>query len=301
MILGLVVGLISSTFFTESCSSIMIELDVSDLWDIADEVLIVDVKGISTHRGSAGMIYRKVNARIVESLTGPFAEASVEIIVMGGTIGQDGVWVEDEPDFTFWERALVFLNRFEGDATLPGVEGYRVVGGPQGKFNVIGDIARSVTGKVIRLDEPEVTAPRLAISNFTIVPERLELWEDVNISLRVVNSGAEAASYNVTIQITGQYEADEGSFQHQILNSRLEGGEDRIESFRFTPSIRGAYNVGVELSWFGGECRKATSGGFLVSPAFVDDGHGSFLTGVSVALAFAIVLVVLRMVSSRQG
>jgi hypothetical protein len=298
LILCLVAGLIASTLYTEGCSCIMIELDISDLWELADVVLIVDVKGISTHRGP-GMIYRKVNVRVVESLTGHFAEASVEIIVMGGTIGQDGVWVEDEPDFTFWERALVFLYRFEGDATMPGVEGYRVVGGPQGKFKVIGSIARSITGKVILLDEPKIAAPRLAISNFTIIPERLELGEDVNINLWVANSGAEAAPFNVTIQITGQHGAEDGSIQHQILNSRLEGGEERIESFRFTPSIGGAYNVGVELSWFGGECRKATSGGFLVNPTSTDDGQGTLLTGVSIALSVVIVLVVLKRVSLK--
>lgn len=115
-------------FSTGGCFGLMIKMDIDDLIRESDVILIGRVTEIKTHLGEK-MIYRRVEIKVERYLKNPSDSSEVFVRVLGGEIGEIGVWVEDQPSFHLFEEVLVFLRGdLEGD--------YRVVGGPQGKFTL---------------------------------------------------------------------------------------------------------------------------------------------------------------------
>jgi len=138
--------------FTEGCLGLMIKMTSADLWCNADVVLIGDVTSITTHEGNGGMIYKNVNVKVKRCFKGSLNSSEVVIHVLGGEIGEMGVWVEDQPSFHRGERVLVYL-REHSEGSFYGIEGYYVVGGPQGKFTISFGIAKNEVGDALMLTD----------------------------------------------------------------------------------------------------------------------------------------------------
>ena len=135
----------------EDCRGLLIRMNPDDLWNHADTVLIGVVTDI-TIRDADGMIYRDVSVSVEMYRKNPLNRSEIAILVMGGTIGEFGVWVEDQPNFNRHERVLVYLERVGDDGRPTRLERYRVVGGPQGKFTMTAGIARNEVGDTLFID-----------------------------------------------------------------------------------------------------------------------------------------------------
>ena len=119
---------------TVVCFGALIHMDIEDLTREASVILIGNVTAITTH-GGEGMIYREVEIDVERYLKNPLNSSEVFIEVLGGEMGEIGLWVEDQPSFEINERVLVFLR--DGGA-------YQVVGGPQGKYTLTDGLAKSL-------------------------------------------------------------------------------------------------------------------------------------------------------------
>lgn len=152
MLFGTLLTYILILSFTVGCSGLMIKMTPADLWSNADVVLIGEVTSITTHEGSRATIYKDVEVRVEKYFKNPLNASKVVIRVLGGEIGDRGVWVEDQPSFHKNERVLVYLHKYSEDSFY-GIEGYYVVGGPQGKFTITFGIAKSEVGETLILTE----------------------------------------------------------------------------------------------------------------------------------------------------
>lgn len=133
-ILFIVALFIIFSLSTVVCFGLLIHMDIEDLTQKASVILIGNVTTITTH-GGEGMIYREVGIEVERYLKNPLDSSEVFIQVLGGEMGEIGVWVEDQPSFDINERVLVFLR--DGGT-------YQVVGGPQGKYTLTDGLAKSL-------------------------------------------------------------------------------------------------------------------------------------------------------------
>jgi len=181
----------------------MVKIPYEQLWNEADTVALGTVTGITTHWGDRGMIYRVVSFNVERFYKNPVNASTLYIRVEGGTIGSQGVWVEDQPEFTPGERALIFLA--STDLTHNEQPLYRVYGLHQGKFNVQGDTARAPGGPYLKVTEDGVTLMpegRMELAEF-IAPVNRTVHEDIYITMGFTNPGGQMAKGNVTVTFTG--------------------------------------------------------------------------------------------------
>lgn len=93
-------------------------------------------------------------------------------------------------------------------------------------------------GKTAEIYVGKVSPPSFELSNLNINPSTLKVGEEVEISVKVSNSGGSAGSYNVTLKINGE-----------VIDSRqvtLDSGESTIVTFRFKPEVQGTFTVEID-------------------------------------------------------
>lgn len=140
--------------FGEACQGLLVRMTPADLWSQADIVLIGVVEDISVHQGDRGMIYRNVRIEVEKYRKNALNSSEVVIRVLGGQVGEFGVWVEDQPCFSKGERVLAYLDHISGEDQCPGIECYYVVGGPQGKFTILDGVAKNEAGDTLYVGDP---------------------------------------------------------------------------------------------------------------------------------------------------
>jgi len=133
----------------------MLKIPFEQLWEGADTVVIGTVEEITHHWGERGLIYRIVKLGAERYYKDPSDAETLHIRVEGGTIGDQGVWVEDQPEFDVGEHVLLFLSLTEekfGDEPL-----YEVYGLFQGKFVVRDGTAIGPGGVCLEITEDSIT------------------------------------------------------------------------------------------------------------------------------------------------
>lgn len=92
-------------------------------------------------------IFTDVDVRVERNLKGPASGDVVRVRIRGGTVGQDTMLADYEPEFTVGQRVVLLL-RSEDDriAGNIGPDHYVVVGAIQGKYDIIGSDAISRSG-----------------------------------------------------------------------------------------------------------------------------------------------------------
>ncbi|MDK2827030.1 MAG: hypothetical protein PWQ44_2210, partial [Methanolobus sp.] len=83
--------------------------------------------------GTGDMIYTDIGVHVNKYLKNPLDTGDLQITMDGGTVGNDSIWVEDNPSFEYGENVLLFLNWKSGRDEMT------VTGGYQGKFTMIND------------------------------------------------------------------------------------------------------------------------------------------------------------------
>ncbi|MEE2830074.1 MAG: hypothetical protein VX498_12865 [Myxococcota bacterium] len=141
----------------------MEQLSLGELTWVADLVTEAVVEGNSTERVEGQAFLRTVTTlRLTRVVKGSQTEGEhVDVVVLGGRLGNEETRVASTPIFTPGERVLVFLEQRKGD--------WGVVGLSQGKFTLIEEVdtARDVVVKVrpprglSRFDEAAVQLPAL--------------------------------------------------------------------------------------------------------------------------------------------
>jgi len=104
------------------------KLTLDELAAKADSILVGQVTDIACYQESEGNIYTLVTLSAEQHIKGE-TQQEVVIRIPGGELNGHMLWVEDVPSFQLGERAVVFLEKREGDD-------FTVVGGFQGKFSI---------------------------------------------------------------------------------------------------------------------------------------------------------------------
>ena len=182
---------------------LMDEIPYQQIWDESDTVALGNVTGITVHKEDRGMIYSVVTISVERYYKNPVNATTLYVRVEGGMIGDQGVWVEDQPEFTLGERALVFL--VPTDQTHLEQPLYTVYGLFQGKFTVNGDTAYVPAGLNLQISEDEITLmPEGSIELAELViPANRTIYEIIYGRVGFTNPGGQGASGNVSITFTG--------------------------------------------------------------------------------------------------
>jgi hypothetical protein len=154
---------------SSSTSGIIERYNLDKLIYMSDSIVIAEVIDLLPSRWSTpngnkptvnnGMlytIYTDANIKIVEYLKGSPGNitdnAIITVRMLGGTVGQDKQYVEDQPSYSVHERVLVFLKNDSDRRTIDiGGKHFVTVGMMQGKISIpadnkiiIGDVKMSL-------------------------------------------------------------------------------------------------------------------------------------------------------------
>jgi len=120
----------SNILVVEAGGTVYIRANDRELTDQASHVLIGQVNKVQSRwNENETLIYSNVEISVERYLKGDRQGREVTVRVLGGEVGDIGLWVSSEPSFVEGEKVQVFLRRDEGD-------GFRVVGGNQGKTSL---------------------------------------------------------------------------------------------------------------------------------------------------------------------
>lgn len=129
---GLCLGVVLLLGTASSAEATLAEaLTLGELVQRADRIALVQVISQSTEYDSRGRIVTRVRMRVEEGLLAADAGDELDVISLGGIIGDLGMQIAGEPSFEDGERALVFVRHVNG--------AYRPIGMSQGVFPVSGD------------------------------------------------------------------------------------------------------------------------------------------------------------------
>ena len=224
----------------------MIKIPYEQLWDEANTVALGNVTGITTHWGDRGMIYRVVTIDVERYYKNPVNATTLYVRVEGGTIGEQGIWVEDQPEFIIGERLLVFLALT--DQTHLEQPLYRVYGLIQGKFTVNGDRAYAPGGPHLRISEDEITLmPEGSIKLVELViPANRTIYEIIYCRVSFTNPGGQGASGNVSITFTGVHGPCEGYMNTTTFWVGVGPGGYAGRELRLNFTLPGQYTATVD-------------------------------------------------------
>ena len=131
----------------------VLPMSVEAMSDSADTVVLADVVSVESRPDETQMIATDIVLRPIKTLKGKTG-ALLTVTIPGGTIGAETVWVSDSPTFSPGERVLLFLD----------AKG-RVIAGPQGRLDVVGDAVPAKNESLSRVEARVIGAPRPGARN----------------------------------------------------------------------------------------------------------------------------------------
>jgi hypothetical protein len=154
---------------SSSTSGIIERYNLDKLIYMSDSIVIAEVINLlpsrwstpsgnkpTTNNGMLYTIYTDADIKIVEYLKGSSGNiadnATITVRMLGGTVGQDKQYVEDQPSYSVHEKVLVFLKNDSDRRTVDiGGKHFVTVGMMQGKISIpadnkiiIGDVKMSL-------------------------------------------------------------------------------------------------------------------------------------------------------------
>jgi len=225
-------------------------MSVEEMTEKADVILVGTVESIFHCPADPAVprMHRQVYVSVERYLKNPLNQTSVTVVALGATIGNTGMWVEDQPEFHVSERVLLFLR--DDPWFLEGNQHgfYQIIGECQGKFAVEEESAISKHGLIIHDGyefqgikfewAPEVKPAEFEVSDLSITPDKVKLGWNAIISFTVTNIGEQTGSYFVNLKIDGVPTAG--------MTGELEPGESEVRSYWLTPKRPGDYSVEVD-------------------------------------------------------
>jgi hypothetical protein len=205
-------------------------------------------------------MHRQVWVSVERYLKNPLNSTHVTVVLLGATIGNTTMWVEDQPEFNVSERVLLFLRDDPWFLEENPYGFYQVIGECQGKFVIEEESAISELGLVVH-DGDEFNGVKFAlgapplppiVSDLEISPfvvsysehpsgilneNANKLGDDVTIRFVVTNTDSQSFVYTVTMQI--------GNVT-LMIDFELTAHESKTVSHTITPDNVGFYNVKVD-------------------------------------------------------
>ncbi len=243
---GLLLTLFLVCILTQSAHGLIIEIPYDQLWEESDTVVLGTVTGITHHGMLTGMIYRIVTFSVERFYKNPVDAETLFIRVEGGELGDRGVWVEDQPEFSVGERTLVFLA--ETDQTHEGETVYRVYGLFQGKFTVEGDVAHAPGGLYLNISGQELQPMpegNVVLAEL-VIPGNHTVYEVIYGRIGFINTGGQGASKNVTVTYRGVQGPCEGYENGTTMRVGVGPGGYTGSELRLNFTLPGVYVASVE-------------------------------------------------------
>jgi hypothetical protein len=116
--------------FTVGNTTMVEQLSEQELVDDAEIICfgqVVDVKCEWNFEHT--QIYTKINISIEDMIKGSINNESIELVVLGGTVGDTTLWIVDSPNYVKQQEVLMFLTKRYSPI-------YQVVGFNQGKMTI---------------------------------------------------------------------------------------------------------------------------------------------------------------------
>jgi len=189
-------------------------MSVDEMTEKADVILVGTVESVSHHPADPNDVpkmHRRVLVSVERDLKNPEYSSKVTILVLGATIGNTTLWVEDQPEFNVSERVLLFLREDPWFLEENPNGYYQVLGECQGKFTVEGESAISELGLVVHDGDEfhgikfalEAATPPLPpiLSDLTITPAEIEIGYTVTVRFDIENIDSQAFVYTVATQV----------------------------------------------------------------------------------------------------
>jgi hypothetical protein len=237
-------------------------MSVEEMTEKADVILMGTVE--STFHCPADLVvprmHRQVWVSVERYLKNPLNSTHVTVVLLGATIGNTTMWVEDQPEFNVSERVLLFLRDDPWFLEENPYGFYQIIGECQGKFSIEENTAIGEHGLVVR-DGDEFNGVKfalgapllppilsdLAISPFFAISSTApsgilhehanKLGDDVTINFTITNTDNQSFIYTATVQI--------GNVT-LMLDVELEAYEAQTVSHTITPDNVGFYDVKVD-------------------------------------------------------
>jgi len=155
-VLSLAIALALLITFSGAAQAWMLKQSLNDLTEGADTIVVGSVVSTASHwNAGSTYIYTEVVISVEESLKGNAGGGTLNIVVPGGTVGNQKIWTDDAPAFNQGEKAVLFLNLLTGESLAAMNTGlpsplYEVFGCYQGKLDVIQDTAGGMSLDVLK-------------------------------------------------------------------------------------------------------------------------------------------------------
>ena len=131
----------------------VLPISVEAMSDRATKVVLADVVSVESRADEVDVIATDIVLHPIKTLKGE-TDSVLTVTIPGGTLGAEAVWVSDSPTFSAGERVLLFLD----------AEG-RVIAGPQGRLDVVGDTIPTENESLARVEARVIGAPRPGARN----------------------------------------------------------------------------------------------------------------------------------------
>lgn len=148
-IVALVIALAMILTFSGQGNALMLKMSLNDLTDGADTVVVATVLSTESRWNSNNSaVYTLVTVEVEENYKGE-TRGTINVIIPGGTVGDNLEWVSDTPDLKTGDRSVLFLNELTDEQLAekkPGISSpvYEVFGWYQGKLDIVNDTAGGV-------------------------------------------------------------------------------------------------------------------------------------------------------------
>lgn len=142
---------ISEPGISSSTGGMMERYNLDRLISMSDSIIIAEVvsvlpsrwntqtgeKPVDNGNNLSSTIYTDTNVKIIESLKGSLGDTTITIRILGGIVGQDKQYVEDQPSYSVNEKVLIFLKNDSDPRTKDiGNNHFITTGLMQGKISI---------------------------------------------------------------------------------------------------------------------------------------------------------------------
>lgn len=153
---------------SSSSGGVMQIYSLDKLVSMSDSIVIAEVVSVLPSRwntksgekptvNNGSTIYTDANIKIVESLKGSLSGTSVTVRVIGGTVGQDKQYAENQPLYSVNEKVLVFLKNDNDPRTKDVGNSHMITAGlMQGKIYIPANNEIIIGDTKMSLDEARV-------------------------------------------------------------------------------------------------------------------------------------------------
>ncbi len=157
------------TVISSSSEGIMEKFNLQKLESMSDSIVVGKVTEVfqskwntpdgkkPVNNSTPNIIYTDVNIKVLEFIRNPLDTTAIQVRVLGGIVGQDGLNIEDQPSYSPGETVLLFLKKDDDPRTKDiGDKHFVTAGLVQGKISILQNNETVIGDEKISLDDVRV-------------------------------------------------------------------------------------------------------------------------------------------------